>query len=61
MKRKLCKPCVSELESTGKHEITLIHSGINEKIDCWKCKRRRYGAVYEVTRKIRLPGMKKTD
>ena len=54
MKRRLCTPCMVEMKNAGKHEITRIHGGVNEKIDCWKCKCRRYGAVYDVTRKLKL-------
>ena len=49
-----------EMKNAGKHEITRIHGGVNEKIDCWKCKRRRYGAVYDVTRKLKLLGGKES-
>lgn len=51
MKRQLCYPCLIRLEEAGKHNIKHIEGGKNQKITCYKCKRRRFGAVYDVTRK----------
>lgn len=51
MKRQFCLPCFLELKKAGKHDITRIAGGKNLKITCWRCKRRRYGAEYEISRK----------
>lgn len=51
MKRQFCLPCFLELKKAGKHDIKRVSGGVNMKITCWRCKRRRYGAVYEITRK----------
>lgn len=51
VKRKFCLPCFLELKKAGKHEITRVGGGKNMKITCWRCKRRRYGAEYEISRK----------
>ena len=51
VKRKFCLPCFPELKKAGKHEITRVGGGKNMKITCWRCKRRRYGAEYEISRK----------
>ena len=47
----ICLPCFLELKKAGKHDITRIAGGKNLKITCWRCKRRRYGAEYEISRK----------
>ena len=51
MKRQFCLPCFLELKKAGKHDITRIAGGKNLKITCWRCKRRRYWAEYEISRK----------
>lgn len=51
MKRKLCLPCSMELKQDGKHNVQYVGGGVNMKITCFRCKRRRYGAEYEVFRK----------
>lgn len=51
MKRKFCLPCFLTLKNAGKHDIQRVNGGRNMKITCWKCKRRRFGAEYEITRK----------
>jgi len=53
MKCQLCLPCSLELKRTGKYNIQHIGGGKNQKITCWWCDRRRYGADYEVARKLR--------
>lgn len=58
MKRKFCLPCYLALQVEGKHNIKRVSGGKNNKITCWKCKRRRYGATYEISRKI---GEKRVD
>ena len=51
MKRQFFLPCFLEQKKAGKHDITRIAGGKNLKITCWRCKRRRYGAEYEISRK----------
>lgn len=51
MKRQFCLPCFLKLKKAGKHEIHRVGGGVNMKITCWRCKRRRYGSEYEVSRK----------
>lgn len=52
MKRQFCLPCFLELKKAGKHNIRRVATGVNMKITCWRCKRRRFGAEYEVSRKV---------
>lgn len=42
MKRQFCLPCFLELQKAGKHDIKRVGGGVNMKITCWRCKRRRY-------------------
>ena len=50
LKRKLCKPCAEALKSAGTH--TVVPAGEpSKKVDCWKCKRRRFGETYIVEKK----------
>lgn len=42
MKRKFCLPCFLELKKAGKHDIQRVGGGVNMKVTCWRCKRRRY-------------------
>lgn len=51
MKRQFCLPCFLELQKAGKHDIKRVGGGRNMKITCWRCKRRRYGAEYEISQK----------
>ena len=51
MKRQFCLPCFLELQKAGKHNIKRV-GGRNQKIMCWRCKRRRYGTDYEISRKV---------
>ena len=52
MTRQFCLPCFFELKKAGKHNIQRVGGGVNMKITCWRCKRRRYGAEYEISRKV---------
>lgn len=45
-------PCFLELKKAGKHNVQRVGGGVNMKITCWRCKRRRYGAEYEISRKV---------
>lgn len=52
MKRQFCLPCMLELQKT--HILKRVGRK-NQKITCWRCKRRRYGNDYEITRKEDKP------
>lgn len=43
----LCRPCLEELRAEGK-KFHLIKGGSNNKVTCVCCKRKRYGASYEL-------------
>ncbi len=43
MKRQFCLPCFLEIKKAGKHDIERVRGGVNMKITCWRCKRRRFG------------------
>ena len=45
----LCRPCLEELRAEGK-KFRLIKGGSNNKVVCVRCKRRRYGASYELAK-----------
>lgn len=47
IKRKLCKPCAEALKAAGTHIVTPTY-GATDKIDCFRCKRRRFGSTYIV-------------
>lgn len=52
MKRKkdLCRPC-AEL-AREKYNLTTLTVGVNRKITCEMCHRRRYGSLYELRKKV---------
>ncbi len=45
----LCTPC-AELLREG-YSLKMVKRGINNKVTCGHCNRRRYGATYELTPK----------
>lgn len=45
-KISICGKCYHKLEAEGK-KLKVIYGGIDCKVSCMKCGRRRYGAVYE--------------
>ena len=47
--KDLCRPC-AEI-ARGKYKLTPIVAGVNRKITCEMCQRRRYGVRYEMKRK----------
>lgn len=47
--KDLCRPCAEIAQ--GKYKLTPIVAGVNRKITCEMCKRRRYGVRYELKRK----------
>lgn len=42
----LCGRCLEVLRD--RFIVRLVHRGINEKIDCDVCRRRKYGGTYDV-------------
>lgn len=42
----LCGPCVAVMK-TG-YEVRKVSQGVDNKITCAKCGRRRYGGTYEI-------------
>lgn len=49
MKLDLCYPCSITLQEV--YSLKKILEVVDGKITCAECKRRRYGATYEATRK----------
>lgn len=45
MTMELCRPCAENRKKQGQR-LVLAHHGVNEKITCADCQRRRYGAKY---------------
>ena len=50
IKRKLCRPCAEKLKET--HSIEQITFGRDEKVDCFKCKRHKFGHTYITEKKV---------
>ena len=48
---KLCGKCAALLTDVG--TVRRISQGVNEKISCEQCGKRRYGGTYEVETKRR--------
>ena len=46
---ELCVPCAEKLKEG--YDVKKAKSGVNKKVTCAACGKRRYGAVYEVTGK----------
>lgn len=51
--RDLCRPCAEALKAEGK-SVVFESGGRDHKVICFRCQRRRYGAMYKVS----LPGGK---
>lgn len=49
MERDLCGACVAKLK-VG-FSVRKIAGGVNQKVICAECGRRRYGGTYEVSKK----------
>nr|WP_326184233.1 hypothetical protein [uncultured Oscillibacter sp.] len=47
-KMDLCRPCTIAIESEGKKLCLPVKHGINNKVTCGRCQRRRYGMTYEL-------------
>lgn len=45
MTMELCRPCAEARRQRGER-LALAYHGVNEKITCADCQRRRYGAKY---------------
>ena len=41
----LCRPCLEALKGKGR-KLYLAQGGVDHKITCHNCQRRRYGATY---------------
>lgn len=50
-KMELCGACAAKLREEA--EVNKVGGGVDNKVTCSKCGRRRYGAIYEVGRKKR--------
>lgn len=46
-KMSLCRPCM-ELEKAKGTKLRVVKKGVDQKVMCVMCRRRRYGTVYEV-------------
>lgn len=49
--REVCTPCIEKLKEAG-HVAVLMTRGINQKVTCSVCGKRRYGGVYRVSKKV---------
>lgn len=49
MKLDLCGACLAAVRA--EHEIKLLTRGVDNKITCAHCGRRKYGGTYEVTKR----------
>lgn len=49
MERDLCGACVAKLK-VG-FSVRKIAGGVDQKVICAECRRRRYGGTYEVSKK----------
>jgi len=50
-KMELCGACAAKLREEA--EVKKVGGGVDNKVTCSKCGRRRYGAIYEVGMKKR--------
>lgn len=46
LKRDLCLPCAIKLGAV--YSVKKVSGGVDNKIICAECGRRRYGATYEI-------------
>ena len=42
---ELCRPCAEKRKQQGQR-LVLAYHGVNKKVTCADCRRRRYGAKY---------------
>ncbi len=49
----LCVPCSIKLGTS--YTVSKLSGGINHKVKCAECGRRRYGGTYEISAKKRAP------
>ena len=45
----LCKPCAEAKKAKG-YTVKMVSHSVDQKIICRACKKRRFGATYEVTK-----------
>jgi len=49
MQKDMCRPCAEAAKA--ENSVKAVSTGVNKKITCAVCGRRRFGATYEVSRK----------
>ena len=47
----LCRPCACAIEDEGKYHCRPVKGGVDNKVVCEKCGRRRYGMTYRLEEK----------
>jgi len=47
MRKELCRPCAEQLKAKGK-KLKVLEKGVDKKVFCAECHRRRFGAAYDV-------------
>lgn len=47
MEMDLCRPCAEKMRDI--YMLVEIRSGVDNKITCARCEKKRYGSTYEVT------------
>ena len=48
-KYDLCGACAEQMKEA--YSLRRVHGGVDNKVTCDNCGRRRYGATYELTKK----------
>ncbi len=48
-KRQLCRPCAEAMRET--HNVEQVEFGRDTKVDCYRCKRHKFGHMYTVEKK----------
>ena len=48
-KRQLCRPCAEAMKET--HNLEQVEFGRDTKVDCYRCKRHKFGHMYTVEKK----------
>lgn len=47
----LCRPCACAIEAEGEFTCRPSSGGVNNKVQCERCGRRRYGMTYRLEKK----------
>lgn len=47
----LCRPCACAIEAEGKYICHPAGGGVDKKVQCERCGRRRYGMTYRLEEK----------